>query len=97
MKVDSRYLWTFNHSSITCATHASVEQFLLNKIPAPAWMAYQIPMELFDQGRTYDGLLDLSPCDDGTLVAVFSDTRNDSWQVVGNMQLLPGLVCEARF
>ena len=88
MRVDSRYLWVFNQLSIACTTHTSVKQYLLNEIKAHLWISYAVPKELhgdfyLSSRRDFDGLIDLWPCDDGTLVAVFSDTRDDEWKSLG--------------
>jgi hypothetical protein len=84
MKVDRKHLWVFTRKFIACATHASVKRFcqevkgkngMYAKID---WAYYDIPADLggdWKSGGKFDGLHDLSPCDDGTLVAIFSDKR----------------------
>jgi hypothetical protein len=73
--VDSRYLWVFRVAEIACATHTSVKECLDNKdnnLAAPSWNTYKIPARTIidpKDGKVYDGLLDLAPCDDGTLTA----------------------------
>ena len=68
--VDQRYLWVFRVGEIACATHTSVKECLDNKRAEPSWNTYTIPRRpLQASGHVYDGLLDLSPCDDGTLTA----------------------------
>jgi len=77
MKVDQKHLWVFTRQFIACMTHAQARQAFQGCQP-PKWMVYNIPSELGGQWQSegkFDGLLDLAPCDDGTLVAVFSDKR----------------------
>jgi len=84
MRVDSRYLWVFNQLHIACTTHTSVKQALLHQIAAPSWIVYDVPKELHAEfyrssdpySRVHGGLVDLAPCDDGSLVAVVSNLRN---------------------
>jgi hypothetical protein len=84
--VDQGYLWVFGSGAVACATHTSVMKCLKGKIAKPSWMVYLIPERLLyendrakneiDPGysKPLSGLIDLSPCDDGTLVASL-DTR----------------------
>lgn len=71
--VDRRYLWVFRVGEIACATHASVKACLNDNRAQPSWNTYTIPPRPIDPkdlaGKVYDGLLDLAPCDDGTLTA----------------------------
>ncbi|PZX55616.1 hypothetical protein [Algoriphagus chordae] len=90
--VDSRYLWVYKAGAIACATHTevfnSLEKGGNSQLP---WMIYDIPKKV---GETaYDpqelgfliksyypkGLLDLSPCDDETLVALYCE-KTAWWQ-----------------
>ena len=71
--VDRRYLWVFRVGEIACATHTSIKACLDNNQAEPSWNTYTIPRRPFDKNdkekHVYDGLLDLAPCDDGTLTA----------------------------
>jgi hypothetical protein len=81
--VDQHYLWVFGSGGFACATHASVMRCLKGEKPEPRWMVhYPIPNKYLYKGDQYDnwdranaerpplkGLVDLCPCDDGTLVA----------------------------
>jgi hypothetical protein len=72
--VDRRYLWVYRAGDIACATHTAIMKALKEK-RAPSWMECSIPegvVQRFsrDENRL-NGLLDLSPCDDGTLFAAF--------------------------
>ena len=83
--VDSHYLWVFKAGAIACATHTEVYKSLMQGDDSPPWIVYNIPNKVGDQdydpsevyeeeGRYYPmGLLDLSACDDGTLVGVYCD------------------------
>ncbi|MCA9717709.1 MAG: hypothetical protein H6713_25740 [Myxococcales bacterium] len=89
LRCDRRRLWAFNQTSVACTTHASVLRFAAGELAAPRWLTYRVPEELIgwfyldgDGRRVHDGLIDLAPCDDGTLLAVVSNTRDDSWRVV---------------
>jgi hypothetical protein len=72
--VDRGYLWVYRAGDIACATHTSIRK-ALKEHRAPSWMAYKVPNDVverlsLDENRL-NGLLDLSPCDDGTLLAAF--------------------------
>lgn len=81
--VDDTYLWVFGSGGFACATHASVMRCLKKEIPKPRWMTHY-PNELIyhsafseNASKIKDapplrGLLSLSPCDDGTLVAAIA-------------------------
>ncbi len=81
---DSRYFWVYRSGEIACATHTEVINHASHK-NAIACMKYKIPenagLSTYDpsQPRIVErrqrptGLVDLSPCDDGTLTAVFMD------------------------
>jgi hypothetical protein len=80
LRVDQHYLWVFGSGGFACATHASVMRCLKGKSQKPRWMIHY-PNELLyteryhrDQSKVTDrlplrGLVDLCPCDDGTLAA----------------------------
>lgn len=81
--VDETYLWVFGSGGFACATHASMVRCLKKEIAQPRWMTHY-PNELLYHS-TYNehaseiadrpplrGLLSLSPCDDGTLVAAIA-------------------------
>ena len=73
--VDSKYLWVFRSGEIACATHWSVKRCVDSKGLRPAWMTYAIPESVRNYkpvGKAMGGLVDLSPCEDGTLTAAFS-------------------------
>jgi hypothetical protein len=82
--VDSHYLWAFGSGGFACATHASAIRCRNKKIDQPRWMEHYPNDLLYTQSfRTHDkdvkgarpelkGLLDLSPCVDGTLVAAIA-------------------------
>ena len=68
--VDSRYLWVFNGEAIACMSHSNCRRSVDARDASPRWMTYQIPnVPGMPQGAK-SRLLDLSPCDDGTLLAV---------------------------
>ena len=78
--VDQHYLWVFGSGGFACATHASVMRCLKGKSQNPRWMTHFPNEHLYaksyhqDQSKVTDrppllGLVDLCPCDDGTLVA----------------------------
>ncbi|WP_435579808.1 hypothetical protein [Gilvibacter sp.] len=85
LAVDSHYLWVFKAGAIACATHTEVYMSLIRGDDSPPWMVYDIPNEVgnsdYDPSEMYEdnggfypmGLLDLSACDDGTLVGVYCD------------------------
>jgi hypothetical protein len=72
--VDRGYVWVYRAGDIACATHTAIMKALKEK-RVPSWMACSIPKGVverlsLDENRL-NGLLDLSPCDDGTLLAAF--------------------------
>ena len=76
--VDSKYLWVYRSGEIACATHWSVKRCVDSKGLRPAWMTYTIPESVRNYnpvGKLRGGLVDLSPCEDGTLTAAFSRTH----------------------
>jgi hypothetical protein len=83
--VDQGYLWVYRGGHIACATHTSIRK-ALKENRAPSWMAYQgfpnsVVGKLVDQKQNpswLSGLVDLSPCDDGTLLAAFTER---SWEI----------------
>jgi hypothetical protein len=79
MAVDNKRLWVFNQRVIACVSHAALKQAVRRKDPQSptldlGWARYEPPLELGHPGTIgyYNGLRDLSPCDDGSLYAVFS-------------------------
>jgi len=76
--VDRHYLWVFGSGGLACATHASVMRCLNEKKGTPRWMGH-FPNHLLYEGNQNPtprpdpkpllGLVDLCPCEDGTLVA----------------------------
>jgi hypothetical protein len=81
--VDDTYVWVFGSGGFACATHASIVRCLANKedFPEPRWMTHYPPKEmLYHSSYTGSatnrpprrGLLSLSPCDDGTLMAAIA-------------------------
>ena len=78
--VDSKYLWVYRSGEIACATHWSVKRCVDSKGLRPAWMTYTIPESVRNYnpvGKTRGGLVDLSPCEDGTLTAAFNRTHRE--------------------
>lgn len=82
--VDDHYLWVFGSGGFACATHASVMRCRKKEIDRPRWMEHY-PNDLLYSEKYHEdqkkvtrpapplrGLLDLSPCDDGTLVAAIA-------------------------
>ncbi|HAP40058.1 MAG TPA: hypothetical protein DCQ94_09890 [Nitrospira sp.] len=79
--VDRHYLWVFGSGSFACATHASIMRCLKGEINRPRWMEHWPKDILYTQEYNRDknkvlgeekplkGLVDVCPCDDGTLVA----------------------------
>jgi hypothetical protein len=77
--VDRHYLWVFGSGGFACATHASIVRCLNKEVQRPRWMEHY-PTELLytkeynrDKNKVsyehHPGLVDVCPCDDGTLVA----------------------------
>jgi len=72
---DRHYLWVFGSAGLACATHASVINCLKGKASTPRWMEHYPNDLLYSDGKPANqpgdlrGLVDLSPCEDGTLVA----------------------------
>jgi len=74
--VDSVRLWVFGTWYIVCATHAEVKQCIQDKKTSPPWRSYPMSPDIggYDpRSQVFQGLRDLSACDDGTLTAVFED------------------------
>jgi len=78
--VDQHYLWVFGSAGFACATHASVMRCLNGKSQKPRWMTHWPEKHLYDESYHQHqqkvknraplvGLVDICPCDDGTLVA----------------------------
>ncbi|WP_313952901.1 hypothetical protein [Accumulibacter sp.] len=85
--VDQGYLWVYGANRIACATHASVRKAWLEK-RSPSWMWCEcIPpgLEFWANEDLLTGLLDLAPCDDGTLFGAFIDRywRTDELAISG--------------
>lgn len=88
--VDKRYFWIYKAGAIACATHTEIYECLIKGEAQPPWMIYDIPNKVGEteyapeelselMGSYYPtGLLDLSPCDDGTLAAVYCE-KNAYW------------------
>jgi hypothetical protein len=79
MAVDSKRLWVFNQKLIACVTHAAVKQAIRRMDPVTRalpvnWSRYDVPQDLGDWTIPgyYNGLRDLSSCDDGSLYAVIA-------------------------
>jgi len=71
--VDSKYLWVFKADEIACMAHTNCRRAVDSKDTSPRWMTYKIPSPLPGMPQEWKSLLlDLSPCDDGTLLAVGS-------------------------
>ncbi|MBC7928493.1 MAG: hypothetical protein H7039_22855 [Bryobacteraceae bacterium] len=75
MAADSRYLWRFSKDQITCISHNVMFQLIRRRLTDiyQEQAYYSLPPELkiTQLDQSFDGLLDLAPCDDGTLMAVF--------------------------
>jgi hypothetical protein len=85
VRVDRHYLWVFGSASFACATHASIVRFLNKEVERPQWIEHwpkELPLYTEEYNRDKDkvpkdvykrcplkGLVDVCPCDDGTLVA----------------------------
>lgn len=79
--VDRHYLWVFGSGGLACATHASVARCLKGEITRPRWMEHwpkdllytkkynRDKNEVLGEEKPLKGLVDVCPCDDGTLVA----------------------------
>jgi hypothetical protein len=91
--VDRHYVWVFGSGGVACATHASIMRCLKGEIPQPRWSQHW-PMQILYTQKYFEeekkvvgqhrrpllGLVDVCPCDDGTMVAalyVRSVRRND--------------------
>ncbi len=102
LRVDQQYLWIFGSGGFACATHDSVMRGLKGDNLKPRWIIHY-PNELLyderyhrDQGKVRDrpplrGLVDMCPCDDGTLAAaLYTRSVRDrppfgsSWPASGN-------------
>jgi hypothetical protein len=86
--VDRGYLWVYGAADIACATHTSIRK-ALKEHGIPSWMAYKgfppgVVEKLSLDGNRLNGLVDLSPCDDGTLVAAFVE---GNWNHNGQNEL----------
>ena len=105
--VDSRYFWVYKAGAIACATHTEVYDCLAKGGNAqPPWMVYKIPNKVgeieydpnelgYVMGRYFTkGLLDLSPCDDGTLVALYA--KKDSMAAAPLYSMTPKIDRVAR-
>src|SRR5262249_37032419 len=80
VRVDQHYVWVFDSSASACATQASVVRCLNGKSERPRWICHS-PTDLLytaafhqhqhevTRRRPLLGLVDLCPCDDGTLIA----------------------------
>jgi hypothetical protein len=73
--VDRGYLWVYRAGDIACATHTSIRK-ALKEHRQPSWMTYkgfpeEVVKNLSLDEKWLTGLVDLCPCDDGTLVAAF--------------------------
>ena len=78
--VDSKYLWVYRSGEIACATHWSVKRCVDAQGLRPAWMTYTIPESVRNYnpvGKAGGGLVDLWPCEDGTLTAAFSRVHRE--------------------
>ena len=71
--VDQHYVWVFGSGGFACATHASIVRCLQEKKGKPRWM------EHWPEKPKAGGLVDMCPCDDGTLVV---SIRNELFTVV---------------
>lgn len=90
--VDTRYLWVYKAGAIACATHTEVYTSLIEGLTQPPWIIYNIPHKVgeseydptelsFHMDAFYPlGLIDLSPCDDGTLTALYFEKDKGFWQ-----------------
>lgn len=100
--VDKHYLWVFGSGGFACATHASVIRCRKREIDRPRWMEHYPNDLLYSQGYhehekkvkgarpELKGLLDLSPCDDGTIVAAIAQRTvipfSETWIIFDDFQ-----------
>jgi hypothetical protein len=93
MKVDQKYLWIFTRQFIACITHLQAKNALEHSAN-PQWMVYRVPEELggiWGSEGKFDGLRDIAPCDDGSLIAVFNDkSENRIYQAFPAIDLTKG-------
>ena len=77
--VDQTYLWIFRPEGFACVTHTSLIQCVRRKRAQPSWITHS-PDDILYKGDQHrgarpgaipplKGLVDLFPCEDGTLVA----------------------------
>ena len=65
--VDSKYLWVYGQHGFACATHASVISCINGKRPMPLWLGN-------GQKKNIPNVIDLSSCEDGTLLVSSPDS-----------------------
>ncbi len=77
--VDQGYLWVYRAGVVACATHTGIRKASQENRPIP-WMISDVPYGIWmgfgDDQLKLSGLLDLSPCDDGT---IFVALLNGEW------------------
>jgi len=82
--VDSVRLWVFRSGEIACATHSTVKQRAISGASV-SWSIYKMPYNVgnYDPSkRLFHGLQDLSPCDDGTLTALFNESSDGPPRII---------------
>lgn len=101
MAADSRYLWTFSKVDITCISHNLMFQLVRRRLKDifQEQAYYSIPPELKMTGvdESFDGLLDLAPCDDGTLTAVFRKDGKRIYKATPKVSLAKEWVTQSSF
>jgi hypothetical protein len=78
--IDQTYLWIFRPLEFACVTHTSLIQCLRKNRAQPSWIT-NFPRQILYSGAEFTGppghkgLLDLFPCEDGTLIVAAEQRR----------------------
>lgn len=76
IEVDSDYVWLFGKGGIACATHASMLKCKRGQIPEPKWIYHD-----FDKQFTAPEVKSLSPCADGSLLAMLGEIYSADYTI----------------